>query len=105
MLATGFVYILTNKNNTTLYTGVSSDLASRISEHISGIDKKSFSSRYNVVKLVYYEGFATIEEAIVREKFLTGKSRKHKIELIIKNNPHFDEVVNAPNQLIHLKDK
>ncbi|SMD38271.1 putative endonuclease [Reichenbachiella faecimaris] len=92
----GAVYILTNRNHSTLYVGVTSDLYSRIVEHKEKKYPKSFSSRYNTTKLVYYEGFHSIEEAIVREKQIKGGLRKKKEDLIESINPEwndlFDEV-------------
>ena len=78
----GAVYILTNKHHTTLYTGVTSDLWKRINDHISGIYSNSFTSRYNINKLVYFELFNSIEEAILREKQIKAGSRQKKIDLI-----------------------
>jgi putative endonuclease len=89
MIRGGFVYILTNKNNTTLYVGVTSDLISRIYEHIEKIYPRSFTSRYNLNRLVYYESFAFIEEAIAREKQLKAGSRNKKIALIESMNPQW----------------
>ena len=73
----GYVYILTNKHNTTLYVGVTSNLPKRIYEHKNKIIK-GFTSKYNLNKLVYYEHYESIYEAIVREKQLKGGSRKRK---------------------------
>jgi putative endonuclease len=64
----GVVYIMANKINTTLYTDVTSDLKKRIYEHKNNIHPNSFTSKYKTHKLVYYEGFHRIEDAIVREK-------------------------------------
>jgi putative endonuclease len=83
----GCVYIITNKHHTTLYTGVTSDLFSRIVEHKEKSDPKSFSARYNLNKLVYYQRFVSIEEAIEREKQIKGGSRQKKIDLINRMNP------------------
>ena len=83
----GFVYILTNKNNTVLYTGVTSDLKERISQHKGKKHSESFSARYNISKLVYFEVFETIGEAIIREKQIKSGSRKKKVQLINENNP------------------
>lgn len=66
----GFIYIITNKNHTTLYIGVTSNLVARIYEHKNKFYKNSFSSKYNLEKLVYYDFFGSIEEAIAREKQL-----------------------------------
>lgn len=62
------VYILTNKNNTTLYTGVTSDLQRRIVEHKTHYYPKSFTARYDLTKLVYFEFYSSVEEAIEVEK-------------------------------------
>jgi len=82
------VYILANKNNTVLYTGVTNDLLRRISEHKSKVFP-GFSKRYNVDKLVYYEFFENPELAIAREKQIKGGSRKKKEDLINIQNPEW----------------
>lgn len=82
----GFIYILTNKNNTSLYVGVPSNLSQRLLQHRNGFFKNSFTSRYNLNKLIYSEKFLSIEEAIQREKQLKAGSRRKKIELIEKMN-------------------
>jgi putative endonuclease len=85
------VYIMTNKYNEVLYTGVTSNLLRRITEHkdktVSG-----FTSTYNVTKLVYYEEYATMEEAISREKQIKGGSRQKKIDLIKSKNPEWKDL-------------
>ena len=86
----GSVYILTNK--TTLYTGVTSDLASRLREHITGLYPKSFTARYNLKLLVYMEHFSSIEEAIKREKAVKSKTRINKEKLINSVNPNWDDL-------------
>lgn len=83
----GFIYIVTNKYNTTLYIGVTSNLPKRILEHIEKRFENSFTSRYNLNKLVYYEQFQMIGDAIAREKQLKGGSRFAKIKLIEGVNP------------------
>jgi putative endonuclease len=88
----GFIYILTNKNNTTLYIGVTANLEQRIKQHKAKIDKKSFTARYNVSKLVYYEAFQMIGDAIAREKQLKGGDRAQKIALIESINPEWEEL-------------
>ncbi|QOD61351.1 GIY-YIG nuclease family protein [Polaribacter haliotis] len=88
----GFVYILTNKNNTTLYIGVTADLEQRIKQHKSKINKKSFTARYNLSKLVYYEAFQMIGDAIAREKQLKSGNRAKKIALIESMNPEWEEL-------------
>lgn len=85
----GFVYILTNDNNSVLYTGVTSNLKERLSQHKSKKHPQSFSARYNIRKLVYFKSFDTIGEAIKREKLIKGGSRKKKLELINSINPEW----------------
>ncbi len=88
----GFVYILTNKNNTTLYTGVTADLIKRVEEHKLKIKPNSFSTRYNLNKLIYFGGYNHIEEAIAREKQLKAGSRQKKIDLINSLNPTWEDL-------------
>ncbi len=83
---------MTNKNNTTLYIGVTSNLQNRVYEHKMKQYPKSFTSRYNLFKLVYYESYSTIEEAIFREKKLKGISRQKKIDLINELNPDWNDL-------------
>ncbi len=85
------VYILTNYNETTFYIGVTSDLEKRVWEHKNKIFK-SFSSKYNLDKLVYYETTDSIESAILREKQLKRWHRGWKINLIKENNPEFTDL-------------
>lgn len=80
------VYIMANKINTTLYTGVTNDLKRRVYEHKQNV-KKGFTSRYKLHKLVYYEVTNDIKAAIQREKQIKGGSRQNKIDLINKSNP------------------
>ena len=95
----GYVYIMTNKNNTVLYTGVSSKLRDRVFEHKSGKYKKSFTFRYNCHKLVYYEGFVSIVEAIAREKQIKAGSRKKKEFLINQMNPEWKDLYDTIEDL------
>jgi len=88
----GYVYILTNKNNTVLYTGVTSDMKNRIKAHKVRRHPDSFSAKYNLYKLVYFEVFETIGEAIAREKIIKGSSRKRKLTLISSVNPEWSEL-------------
>ena len=88
----GAVYIMTNSNNTVLYTGVTSDLLRRVYEHKTGLNKNSFTSKYNIEKLVYYEVFHSIEEAINREKQIKGGNRKKKENLINIRNPDWKDL-------------
>ena len=86
-----FVYILTNKSNTTFYIGVTNNLQRRVSEHKNKIIK-GFSSIYNTNKLVYFEETNSIESAIAREKQLKRWHREWKINLIKENNPTFQDL-------------
>ena len=88
----GYVYIMTNKHHTTLYTGVTSELQVRINQHKSKEFPNSFTSKYNCNKLVYYCGFASIEEAIAEEKRIKGGSRQDKIDLINGMNPQWKDL-------------
>ena len=83
------IYILTNKNKTTLYIGVTNNLQRRLSEHIKGIGSK-FTKRYNVHYLIYYEKFEDITLAIEREKQLKKWSRSKKVKLINTINPDWE---------------
>jgi putative endonuclease len=84
----GYVYILASGKNGTLYIGVTSDLAKRVWEHKNHVmGKKSFSAKYDVTKLVYYEECGDMYDALNREKRLKRYERKWKIELIEKDNP------------------
>jgi putative endonuclease len=84
-----YVYIMTNQHNTVLYTGVSSDLVSRVWKHKNKVDKKSFTARYNINKLVYYEAAGEPEYAIQREKQIKSGSRQKKIDLIESMNANW----------------
>jgi putative endonuclease len=88
----GYVYIITNEHHNVLYIGVTSDLIRRIYEHKNKIYKTSFSNRYNLHKLVYYESYSFIEEAIEREKQLKAGSRKRKIDLINGFNAGWEDL-------------
>ena len=86
-----YVYIITNKYNTVLYTGVTNNLQRRILEHKNKIND-GFSSRYNLSKLVYYEEGEDIYGAINREKQLKAGSRRKKIRLIESINPEWNDL-------------
>ncbi len=87
----GAIYILTNKNNNVLYTGVTSDLTKRLYEHKNKI-YPGFTKKYNVSKLVYFEVFSLIDEAIAREKQIKGGSRKKKLDMINSINPEWEDL-------------
>jgi putative endonuclease len=88
----GYIYILTNKNHTVLYTGVTSNLVNRLYEHKTGLYKTSFTYKYNVKELVYFEEFLSVEEAIYREKQIKGGSRQKKLDLINHFNPEWKDL-------------
>ena len=90
----GFVYIITNKNNTTLYIGVTSNLCQRILEHKLKRYQNSFSTKYNLSKLVYFEAFEDITDAIGREKQLKAGSRQKKLDLINAANQDWNDLYN-----------
>ncbi|HEY9001675.1 MAG TPA: GIY-YIG nuclease family protein [Mucilaginibacter sp.] len=86
-----YVYILANKVNTVFYTGVTSDLEGRIWQHKQKV-YKGFTSRYECNRLVYYEEFQWIQDAIAREKQIKGGSRQKKIDLIVASNPGWNDL-------------
>ena len=81
-----FVYILTNKNKTVLYTGVTNDLVVRLAQHKEGKDSVAFTKKYNCYYLVHYERFQYIDHAIEREKEIKGWTRAKKNALIEIDN-------------------
>jgi putative endonuclease len=86
-----YVYIMTNKTNRVLYTGVTNDLKRRVYEHKEKL-VEGFTKRYNVDKLVYYEVCEDIENAILREKQIKGWLRGKKIDLIESTNPEWRDL-------------
>lgn len=87
-----YVYILTNKYNKVLYTGITNDLCRRMFEHKNKL-VSSFTKKYNVTKLVYFEEFERALDAISAEKKIKGWVRRKKIELIESKNPRWEEIV------------
>lgn len=88
----GTVYILTNRHHTVLYTGVTSKIEHRITEHSEKHFTQSFTAKYNIDKLVYYRSFSSIEEAIAEEKRIKAGSRSQKIKLINSINPSWKDL-------------
>ena len=86
-----FTYVLTNKNHTVLYTGVTNDLMRRVFEHKNKLTK-GFTQKYNVDKLIYFERFEYINLSIAREKQIKGYSRKKKEAMINNFNPQWKEL-------------
>ena len=91
-----YVYILTNKNNTVLYTGVTNDLCRRLYEHKNHLND-GFTKRYNLEKLVYFENFTNIKDAIIREKTIKGWTRAKKNVLIDSLNPQWKDLSLQPS--------
>src|SRR5579862_7217190 len=85
-MAGGYVYILTNRPNGILYVGVTNDLVRRVFEHRSGC-VEGFTKRYGLKKLVYFESFDNIQNAIQRERNIKHWSRAWKVRLIVVDNP------------------
>ena len=86
-----YIYIMTNKHNGVLYTGVTGNLFRRVSEHKNKLID-GFTSKYNVTILVYYEEYSTMEQAIAREKQIKGGSRQKKMDLINSKNPEWKDL-------------
>ena len=87
-----YVYILTNRYCTVLYTGVTNDLIRRVYEHRIHADKDSFTSKYNVTRLVYFEETSDIRVAIEREKQIKSWKRDRKTSLIMEMNPKWQDL-------------
>ena len=108
MHKSGHFYIMTNAYNTVLYCGATTDLYKRVQEHKNKIFKNSFTQKYNVDKLVYFESFSIAGHAFEREKQIKAGSRKKKIELIVRLNPEWKDLsellkVNQGVELIRIK--
>ena len=86
-----YVYIMTNKSNKVLYTGVTNDLRNRIFEHKEKL-VEGFTKRYNIIKLVYYEACDNIQSAIAREKQIKDGSRQKKVDLINSVNDEWRDL-------------
>ena len=99
-----YTYLLTNINNTVVYTGVSNDLVRRIFEHKRKLFK-GFTEKYNVDKLIYFEKFDYIDLAIKREKQIKGYSRAKKIALINKLNPEWMDLYDKGKIEITVSEK
>ncbi|MCD4760930.1 GIY-YIG nuclease family protein [bacterium] len=91
-----YVYILVTYKNGTLYVGVTNNLIRRVTQHRDKVNQDSFTAKYNVKRLVYYEVFDYIEDAIFREKQLKKWNRQWKIELIEKSNPEWIDLFVDP---------
>lgn len=91
----GYFYIMTNTHHTVLYCGATNDLYKRILEHRNGMYSNSFTSRYNINKLVYFEPCAVVSDAFAREKQVKAGSRGKKIALIESINPEWNDLFNT----------
>jgi putative endonuclease len=89
-----YIYILASKRNGTLYIGVTSDLIKRVYQHKEGLCD-GFTKKYNIDKLVYYETYNDIRNAIAKEKQLKKWNRKWKVELIEKENPCWKDLYSS----------
>ena len=90
MRRTYYTYIMTNKSGT-LYIGVTNDIERRVWEHRFG-DGQGFTKRYKVDRLLYYEDYGDVTEAIDREKQLKGWRRSRKVALVTEGNPHWEDL-------------
>ena len=89
---TYYVYILANATNVAIYTGVTNDLIRRIWEHKENADPKSFTAKYHIHKLVYYEATTDVRAALEREKQIKDWNRKRKNQLVESMNPAWKDL-------------
>ena len=90
-----YVYMLATKDNKVIYTGVTKDLRRRVYEHKNSLNKNSFTSRYYVNRLVYFEETPDVRVAIEREKQIKGWNRQRKNKLVESKNPEWKELYNS----------
>ena len=91
MINTYYTYMMTNYTNRVLYTGVTNDLERRVREHKSGLIP-GFTQKYHCKKLVYFESFSDVEQAIRREKLIKEYSRDKKNQLVNNDNPEWKDL-------------
>lgn len=89
---TYYVYILTNANKNLIYIGVTNNLIRRVYEHKHHLDKGSYTARYNIDQLVYFEETSDVEAAISREKQLKGWNRARNNRLVESKNPEWKDI-------------
>ena len=87
-----YVYMMTNSHKNLLYTGITNDLVRRVHEHKYHLDKGSFTDKYNIEYLIYFESTSDVTAAIEREKQIKGWNRKRKEKLIASKNPSWDDL-------------
>ena len=87
-----FTYIMSNQTNSTIYVGVTNNIERRALEHISG-NGAEFTSKYKINKLVYFERYTEVLDAIKREKQLKGWKREKKVMLINQMNPEWNNLM------------
>jgi putative endonuclease len=87
-----WVYIITTRMHTVFYTGYTTDIRTRMWEHRTKQNPNSFSARYSVYKLVYFQGFLSVNEAREAERFIKGKTREWKKALITDRNPRWKDL-------------
>ena len=87
-----YVYILSNLTGTTIYVGVTRDLIRRVYEHKHHLDKGSFTDKYDVTRLVYFEETSDVRAAIEREKQIKGWNRARKNKLVASKNPKWEDL-------------
>ena len=108
MYQCGYFYIMTNAYNTVLYGGATTDLYKRVLGHKNKVFQNSFTLKYNIEKLVYFESFSIAGDAFEREKQVKSGSRKKKMDLIISTNPDWKDLFellkeNQGEELIRMK--
>ena len=87
-----YVYILANATNVAIYTGVTRDLARRVYEHRNHLDPNSYTAKYNIHKLVYFEATSDVKAAIEREKQIKSGNRAKKNALVESMNPKWEDL-------------
>ena len=87
-----YVYMMSNAHRNLLYTGITNDLARRVYEHKHHLDPDSYTAKYNIHKLVYFESTSDVKAAIEREKQIKGWNRKRKNKLVESKNPSWAEL-------------
>jgi putative endonuclease len=95
---TYFTYMTTNRKRGIIYTGMTNNIVHRMDQHRNKTFK-GFTSRYNLDKLVWYEEFEWVQDAIAREKQIKGWMRTKKITLIEKNNPNWDDLYDVVKRI------